>query len=68
MRACGVQTSIHYPAIHLFRYYQQTYNVPKGSLPLTEFISEHEVTLPMHSLLRNKDVEFIVQSIDKSLN
>lgn len=52
----GIQSSIHYPPIHRFSYYQHLF--PRGydhGLPQTEAAAAREVTLPLYpTLTRNK--------------
>lgn len=55
----GIQTSVHYPAIHRFSVYKE----PGTKLPVTEYIADNEITLPMYSSLKESDVEFICQSV-----
>jgi dTDP-4-amino-4,6-dideoxygalactose transaminase len=65
MRARGVQTSIHYPPIHLFSYYRQRY--PGLSLPVTEAIAAREVTLPLYPGMTDADVDYVLASAMKAL-
>lgn len=65
MRRLGVQTSIHYPPIHRFSYYQKRY--PGLSLPLTEAIGDREVTLPLYPTMSDADVAYVVQSTAEAL-
>lgn len=53
----GIQTSIHYPAIHRFSIYQE-FACP---LPHTEYISDHEFTLPMYGSLNKDQVNYICE-------
>lgn len=56
----GIQTSNHYPAVHLFSCYKD-----EGSnLLTTEYVSSNEITLPMYSSLKLDEVEYIVDSIN----
>jgi dTDP-4-amino-4,6-dideoxygalactose transaminase len=59
----GIQTSIHYPPIHLFSNYCRMFGFKDGMLPKTEFVGKHEVTLPLHPLMTEEDVEYIVDCI-----
>lgn len=59
----GIQTSIHYPPIHLFSYYKSRFGYKEGLLPLTEHIGKREVTLPLHPLLKQDDVAYIADQI-----
>jgi len=63
LHAAGIQTSIHYPAIHKFSIYQNY----KAELPITEYVCNNEITLPMYSKLTEEDVKFIVESLNAAL-
>ncbi len=60
----GVQTSVHYPAIHRFSIYKDYGAV----LPQTEYVTDHEITMPMYAALSMEDVEYIVNVVDKAIN
>jgi dTDP-4-amino-4,6-dideoxygalactose transaminase len=66
MRARGVQTSIHYPPIHLFSYYRQRY--PYVSLPITETVAGREVTLPLFPGMKNADTDYVIDSVGEALS
>ncbi len=55
----GVQTSVHYPAVHRFSVYQKH----RRSLPCTEYVSDNEITLPMYAKLERVQVETICRSL-----
>lgn len=63
MRERGIQTSIHYPPIHLFTYYRKTLGFKEGLLLLTERVSDNLVTLPLYPNLSNIEVEYICESV-----
>lgn len=60
----GIQTSIHYPPIHLFSYYRKMFGVEERMLPKTEFVGEHEVTLPLYPMMGKEEVKYIVEVIN----
>jgi dTDP-4-amino-4,6-dideoxygalactose transaminase len=62
-----IQTSIHYPPIHKFSYYQKNFRASRNKLPLTEYVGRHEVTLPLHSLLKKEDILFVCDQIKRIL-
>ncbi len=61
----GIQTSIHYPPIHEFSYYRKNLRTNRNRLPLTEHVGRHEVTLPLHPLLKKEDVLFVCDRIKR---
>jgi dTDP-4-amino-4,6-dideoxygalactose transaminase len=67
LRKEGIQSSIHYPPIHKFSFYQRNLKGKKISLPLTEYVGEHEVSLPLYPLLKRGEVEFVCNRIKRIL-
>jgi len=61
MRDTGIQTSIHYPPIHLFQYYHQRY--PDVSLPQTEAVAAREVTLPLYPTMSDEQVDYVIKTV-----
>ena len=62
LREQGVQTSIHYPPIHLFSYYRR--QMPSGThLPLTEYAGKREVSLPLFPSMTHAQVDYVVGCI-----
>jgi len=51
----GIQTSIHYPAVHRFSIYKAFYT----ELKITDYVVNNEITLPMYSNLREDQVKMI---------
>ena len=63
IHAAGIQTSVHYPAIHKF----SVFNDGKTVLPQTEYCTNNEVTLPMYAALTLDQVDFICDTLEKGL-
>jgi len=63
LAAAGIQTSVHYPAVHQFSIYREF----ATRLPLTEYVADNLITLPMFSKLTNEEVEYICDSLKKAL-
>lgn len=56
----GIQTSVHYPAVHRFSIYEEF----ATNLSKTEYISDNLITLPMYSKLKEEDIEYIVTTLN----
>ena len=65
LRNKGIQTSIHYPPVHKFSYYQDKYN--SKALPYAEYIGLHELTLPLHPLLTRRDIRYVCDELKESI-
>ena len=59
----GIETSVHYPAGHRFSYYAPY----ARSLPRTEFIADHEITLPLYEGLTEGQIGFVAETLRTSL-
>lgn len=59
----GIQTSIHYPPVHLFSFYQKYSSV----LPKTEYAADNLITLPMYSSLSEEKVNYISETMQNLL-
>jgi len=63
LHAKGIQTSVHYPAVHQFSIYKKY----SANLSKTDYVTGNEITLPMYSKLTEHDVQYIVESLNSSL-
>lgn len=57
----GIQTSVHYPAIHRFSIYEKF----SRKLSATEYVSDNEITLPIYGMLKKRQVIYICSAIAK---
>jgi dTDP-4-amino-4,6-dideoxygalactose transaminase len=60
----GIQTSVHYPAVHRFSIYQEY----SSSLPNTEYVADNLITLPMYGGLQKEQVVEIATRLRESLD
>ena len=60
----GIQTSVHYPAVHLFSIYREYH----AQLPNTEYASDNEITLPMYSKLESYQIDEIADCLERALS
>lgn len=59
----GIQTSVHYPALHRFSAFKEFYR----PLPKTEFVTDRELTLPMYASLTEDQIVYICDSLKGAL-
>ena len=59
----GIETSVHYPAIHQFSIYREN----SDGLASTEYVADNEITLPLFSGLTLDQIEYITSSINRIL-
>ena len=60
-----IQTSVHYPPIHLFSYYRELGS--RRPLPQTEAVAARVVTLPLYAHMEDEQVELVIESLLEAL-
>ena len=65
LRDRGIQTTVHYPAVHRLTFYRELY--PDCRLPRTEDFCQRELTLPLHPRMTLATVEAVVKSLADAL-
>jgi len=63
MQKDGIQTSIHYPAIQSFKAYKDIVS----PTPKSQYVSQHELTLPLYPTMTVDEVDIVCDSIEKNL-
>ena len=63
LQKAGIQTSVHYPAVHRF----SIHSGAGAALPHTEHVADHLLTLPMYAGLALESVDDIAAELQESL-
>jgi dTDP-4-amino-4,6-dideoxygalactose transaminase len=56
-----IQTSVHYPPIHLFSYYEELGS--RRPLPQTEAVAERIVTLPLYGHMSDEQADLVIDAL-----
>ncbi len=62
MREQGIGVGVHYPAIHLFKYYRSL-GYQEGDFPNAERIGRETVTLPLFPAMADSDVDRVCTAV-----
>lgn len=63
MRSKNIGVNVHYIPIYELSYYKNLYNLAEKDFPITSDISSREISLPLHTLMTDEDVNYIIDSI-----
>jgi dTDP-4-amino-4,6-dideoxygalactose transaminase len=63
----GVQTSHHYPPVHLFKLYRERFGCVQAHLPVTESFAAREITLPLYTTMERGDIDYVASVIEDAL-
>jgi dTDP-4-amino-4,6-dideoxygalactose transaminase len=58
-----VASSIHFPPVHLHRYYRDTYGFTRGQLPHAERIADTVLSLPLSPALTDEQVGRVIRAV-----
>lgn len=64
----NVGVGVHYVALHLHPYYEQTFNYKIGDFPNAEWISDRTVSLPLSAKLADSDVHDVIDAVTSILD
>lgn len=65
LKAENIGTGIHYVALHLHKYYRETFGYKRGDFPNAEYISDRTVSLPLSAKLTEADVDDVIRAVRK---
>ena len=63
----NIGSGIHFSALHLHKYYRETFGYKRGDFPNTEYISNRTISIPFSAALSDKDVDDVIAAVKKIL-
>ena len=66
LKAAGIGTGVHYPAIHLFALYRRL-GWRAGDFPHAAYVGRNILTLPLFPAMRDEDVDRVVEALIRVL-
>ena len=67
LKNAGINVNVHYMPIYLHPYYQNL-GYKKGICPIAEKIYEQIITLPIFPLIKDEDIDFVIDNIISIFN
>ena len=59
----GIGVAVNYRAVHLLKYYRETYGYKRGMFPISEDIGDRTVTLPLYPKLTDEEVNYVIKTV-----
>jgi perosamine synthetase len=63
LRRHDVGSAPYFPCIHLQPFYRERFGFREGNFPMAERVSQRTLALPFFNRLRERDVDFVVQTL-----
>jgi dTDP-4-amino-4,6-dideoxygalactose transaminase len=67
LREAGVDTSIHFRAVHLHSYYRDRFGFTRGMFPHAEAVSDTTLSLPLSPAMPDSDVDRVIEALHECL-
>lgn len=65
LRAEGIATSSHFKPLHRFTYYKKKYNLTDEQFPMSSYVYDKEVSLPIYPSMTESDVDDVIKAVRK---
>jgi len=65
LRAENIGTGIHFTALHLHKYYRETFGYQRGGFPNAEWVSDRTISLPLSPKLTEEDIRDVIRAVRK---
>ncbi len=65
LHAENIGVGIHYRAVHLQKYYRETFGFKPGDFPNAEFVSDRVLSLPLYPKMTLRDMDQTIEAVRK---
>ena len=65
--AGGIGVAVNYRAIHLMKYYRETFSFAEGMFPAAEAIGASTISLPLYPKLTDEEVDYVIGAVRESI-
>lgn len=59
----GIGIAVNYRAIHLLRYYRESFVYKRGMFPIAERIGDSTITLPLYPKMTDEQVDYVIATL-----
>jgi dTDP-4-amino-4,6-dideoxygalactose transaminase len=63
LKAENIGSGVHFTALHLHRYYAETFGFRLGNFPNAEWVGERTLSLPLSAGLTDQDVDDVIHAV-----
>lgn len=63
----GIGVAVNYRAVHLLKYYRDTFGYKIGMFPIAENIGDSTITIPLYPKMSDNEVKYTIQAVRESI-
>lgn len=67
MRKNKIGTGVHFMPLHISPFYTKTFGFKRGDFPISEWVYDREVSLPLYPRMTDEDVKRVVSAVKEIL-
>jgi perosamine synthetase len=67
LRRHDVGAADYFPCIHLQPFYKEMFGYREGAFPIAETVSQRTIALPFYTQMTDREIDFVVQTLDLML-
>lgn len=65
LKAEGIGAGVHFDALHLHKFYRETFKFKRGDFPYSEYIGDRTISLPFYPHMTDKDINDTIEAVSK---
>lgn len=65
LKAENIGAGVHFTALHLHKFYRETFGFRHGDFPNAEFVGDRTISLPLSAALTKRDVQDVIAAVEK---
>lgn len=63
----GVGVAVNYRAVHLLKFYRETFGYVRGMFPVAEHIGDSTITIPLYPKLLDSEVDHVIETVQNAI-
>ena len=64
----GIGVAVNYRAVHLLKFYRETFDYKEGVFPNAELIGNSTISIPLYPKLTNGEIDYVVKSLTRAVS
>ena len=68
MMQAGIGTGVHFMPLHLNSFYANSFGFKRGDFPVSEWVYDREISLPLYPAMSDEDVERVISTVKEIIS
>ncbi|MEW6572534.1 MAG: DegT/DnrJ/EryC1/StrS family aminotransferase [Bacillota bacterium] len=63
LQEMGIGVAVNFRAVHLMKYYRETFGYARGNYPVAEQIGDSTISLPLYPKLQEQEIDYVIKCV-----